>query len=327
MLDLSIVIITYNRCSFLDKTLSQLANSPFCECPIWILNNASTDATLDVCKAWSSIFPCFHVITHKFNIGADANILRAYEYGDSYYKWILCDDDELNFDCVDDLLDVIRNKRYDLIRVTTVNVPGVITAERGTCRTLGSLLEDKKSLSFFSFGFVPGIIFRSSLVNSQVKYGYLHLYTRYSQLFVLLRSFNPQTQVYTTAHVIIVRGSAESSSIFGFEIYTYWLQSLKALPTKSSVNVAIGCIFPQNGLFRLGRSILGDIKNFRPKRDILLIWKDAFLLAPTIKARLIFLLNLPFIIIPRWIIKIVYSPLTGKPFIERDIEEIIKSRE
>ena len=91
MIDLSIIIITYNRSPYLRRTLATLAASLFCNCELWILNNASTDDTLTVCAEFTGLLPNMQVVTHRFNIGAYANTMRAYEYGTCHYKWILCD--------------------------------------------------------------------------------------------------------------------------------------------------------------------------------------------------------------------------------------------
>jgi len=323
MLNLSIVIITYNRSAFLDRLLGRLASSPFRECSIWVLDNASTDETLQICTVWSSAFPHMRIVTHKFNIGADPNILRALEYGDDYYKWILCDDDELYFDGIDDLLDVLRNKKYDLIRVADLLVSA---EERGICCTLDNLIHDKKSL-FLSLAFVPGVIFRSSVVGPHVKDGYHHVHTRYQHLFVFLRSFDLCTQVYTTARPVVVYGTASTGTGIGSEIYLYWFRSLEALPTKKSRKIALGRIFRQFGLFGYGRSILSDIRAQRSKKTLWSIWKDVFLEVPTLKAKLIILLNLPFILIPFRVLVTVYPLLTGRPYVKRNFEEIKLSRE
>ena len=322
MLNLSIIIITYNRSAFLDKALSRLASSPFRECPIWVLNNASTDETLQICTAWSPAFPRMHIVTHKYNIGADLNILRAYEYGDDYYKWILCDDDELHLDGIDDLLDVLRNKKYDVIRVADLLVGA---EERGICRTLDSLIHDR-NFSFLSLAFVPGVIFRASVVEPQVRNGYSYIHTRYQHLFVYLRSFNLRTQVYTTARPVVVYGTASTGPGIGSEIWLYWFRAVAALPTSKSRRIGLGNIFRQFGLFGFGRAIVSDIRGETPNEAVWSIWKEVFLEAPTLKAKLIILLNLPFVLVPLRVLITLKPLLTGKPYVKRNFEEIRSSR-
>lgn len=119
---LSIVIITYNRSSFLEHTLKELLlNSPFSDCEITVLNNCSTDNTLEVCEKFHNDNECVNnqlsIVTNRFNIGGDANILRATEYGSRKYMWILADDDRYDFSKVDDILAVMNEGNVGLIHV------------------------------------------------------------------------------------------------------------------------------------------------------------------------------------------------------------------
>jgi hypothetical protein len=262
-----------------------------------------------------------NVITHRFNIGGNANILRAYEYGERVYKWIVCDDDELHFEHADELVEAIESGKYDIIRVSDV---GVMPGGEGSVRSLGDLLHDQEGCAFWSFGFVPGIIFRSAAVIPSVKYGYYHVHTAYQHLFILLRSFGLDARVYTTVKPALVRGAAPMG--IGSMIFSYWLRSLEALPDEESRRAALRCIF-RGGVFKLGRSIVGDIRCRRPHRAVWEIWKEVFGLAPTIGSKLTILLNLPFVLIPLFVIKLAYPMVKGKPFVEIDLDDIRKSRE
>ena len=321
MFNLSIVLITYNRSELLDKTLRQLAQSPFSDCEVWILNNASTDATLDVCAKWRPSFANMQVVTHNFNIGGNANVLRAYEYGTQLYKWILCDDDELHFEHLDDLVNALEAAHYDIIRVSSV---GVAPGEAGAGCSLGDLLHNQKGAAFWSFGFIPGIIFRSAPVEPHVKYGYTYIHTAYTQLFTLFRSFTLEAKVYTTAKPLVVRGPAPTG--IGSEIFVYWLKSLDALPDQESKKAALKLFF-RNRYFHLGKLLLIDIRFGRSQRELWSIWRQVFALAPDVKTKLIVWLNMPFVFFPMKILVKLYPLVTGKPFVAVDFEQIKQSRE
>jgi len=301
MFDLSIVIITYNRSNYLQRLLESLSKSVFKDCEIWVLNNASTDNTLQVCEEYKQIIKNLNIVTHQFNIGADANILRAYEYGDKYYKWILCDDDILHFDKMEDLLDVLKTKKSDLIRIGDA---GVIQEERGKSSTLGELLHDKQSMTFYSLGFVPNIIFRN-VVAPHVQYTYPKIHTRYQQLFVLMKTFNMETIMYTTKEPLLTRGNAPTG--IGSEILLYQIRSLEALPTKKSRKNAMGWRSKHQKfllyVFGYGWLILVDIKDGRPRREIFKIAVETILAAPALSGKFILTLNSFFILFPK---KILY---------------------
>jgi glycosyltransferase involved in cell wall biosynthesis len=297
MADLSIVLITYNRAGYLRRTLGSLALSAFRDCDICVLNNASTDDTLQVCESFRASLPSLRVVTHRFNIGGDGNILRAYEYGQRTYTWILCDDDTLFLDQVDDLVAVLQNKEFDLIRISDV---GVIGQERGQGSTVGELLHDPDLFSFYSFGFVPGIIFRQAAVEPYVQHAYKMLHTSYAQLFVLFKAFGPDAKVYTTAATLLKRGDAPMS--IGSEILWYQIQSLAALPTKRAREVALGWRRKHQELlgyvFGYARLILADLRFGRPRRMIASIWLRTIAASPDFAGKLVLLINGVFILAP-----------------------------
>jgi glycosyltransferase involved in cell wall biosynthesis len=296
-LDLSIVLITYNRSSYLRKTLTTLSASVFKDCNIWILNNASPDDTLQVCQSFQPSFPNMHIVTHRFNIGGDANILRAYEYGQNTYTWILCDDDPLFLDEVDDLVTAIQNKDCDLIRVSDV---GVSEQERGQMSTVEGLLHDQDLFAFYSFGFVPSIIFRQAAVEPYVKHAYRKLHTSYTQLFVLFKAFSLDAKVYTTAKTLLKRGDAPMP--IGSEILWYQIQSLEALPTQRARKVAMSWRRKRQNLLGYvlgyGRLILADLRFGRSRRMITSIWWRTIWANPFLPGKITLLLNGVFILAP-----------------------------
>lgn len=111
---LDICIITYNRASFLEATISKFLNSPFKNCRIIIIDNCSTDNTKAIVEKYADKVE-FHC--NRFNIGGNANILRAFEYGTSPYVWIIGDDDDYDFEYTEDLNQVLKKGEIDLIHV------------------------------------------------------------------------------------------------------------------------------------------------------------------------------------------------------------------
>lgn len=115
--NMEIVIPTWNRAKYLDRTLSQFANSPFRDYKITILNNNSTDNTQEVCEKYKSVFPNLKIIKNNKNIGGLANILRCYEIATEKYLWLIGDNDTYDFSNCDELINIIENEDYDLIFV------------------------------------------------------------------------------------------------------------------------------------------------------------------------------------------------------------------
>ena len=318
MLDLSIVLITYNRAALLRKTLESLACLPFAECELIVLNNASEDETTDIVTAALPRFQSGRLVTHPVNIGGNPNILRAYEFGSRHYKWILCDDDILDFSRVEDLIEVLNDRRAEVIRLSDV---GVIPEERGTLRSIASLLHDRNSFSFYSLGFVPGVIFRSDRIGSNVQYGYMNIHTFYPQLFVLMRSFSPATPVYTTKSVIVARGPGVMS--IGSEIIGHQIRSLAALPSKRARRIALGFRRGKQSLLRFlfGYSflLLSDYRMKRKRMHMTRTWLETVRLAPSLASKLVIAVNGLTILLP---IRLI-ARLTGK-FPPVDMDEVRK---
>lgn len=94
---LQIMIVTFNRDLYLKRTLEQLVNSPISDCEITIFDNKSSDRTKDVFLEFSSKFENLKYVKNHFNVGANANIVKAMESSTKEYYWILGDDDFYDF--------------------------------------------------------------------------------------------------------------------------------------------------------------------------------------------------------------------------------------
>jgi glycosyltransferase involved in cell wall biosynthesis len=197
---LEIIIITFNRCSFLEKTLNSLMKSPFVTCDITILNNASTDNTLDVCNNYMDKFPYLNIITHKFNIGGNANILRAVETSRGKYTWILADDDEYDFTDCDDIFKVIIGGKVDLIHVGAhTDVPWNLGGRLDTPR---NLLKDGY-LFFRATSFIPCNIFKTTAFYPYIVSGYDNISNLYPHMPFLISFFENDKFVYLSKKQIV----------------------------------------------------------------------------------------------------------------------------
>ena len=96
---LEIFIITYNREKYLKHTLEQVYSkkSPIRDFKITILDNKSTDGSAELIDNAIADFPNSKHVIHNRNIGGNGNIARCYELASMEYFWILCDDDEINW--------------------------------------------------------------------------------------------------------------------------------------------------------------------------------------------------------------------------------------
>jgi CDP-glucose 4,6-dehydratase len=161
--DVELAVFTYNRADRLRRTLEQLAAGPFADRRITVLDNASTDHTPEVCREAAAWLAGLRVVRHARNIGAGANYLRAVELAEAEYLWVLADDDDLDFTDCGDVLDALSAGEVDLI---SLGAPGQEPWERGLRTTVQALVA-RGARYFYAYTFVPGVIFRTALVDDR----------------------------------------------------------------------------------------------------------------------------------------------------------------
>ena len=96
---LEIILVTYNRKSYLQKTLEYLfeENSPVKNLQITILDNKSNDGSSELIDEYAKKYSnLIHIINNR-NIGGNGNITKAFTISKKDYVWVICDDDK--FDC------------------------------------------------------------------------------------------------------------------------------------------------------------------------------------------------------------------------------------
>jgi glycosyltransferase involved in cell wall biosynthesis len=156
---LEIFIITFNRAKKLEETLLFLSDSILKNCKLTILNNCSKDDTLAICESFKTKFSNFSVVTNPINIGPSANVLRSYELSDSKYTWILCDDDYLNLDKLDDVFEKIEEGVVDLVHVGAHPEPWILGGRQDNAKNLL-----KEGYLYFKYSsFLPCNIIRTNL--------------------------------------------------------------------------------------------------------------------------------------------------------------------
>jgi glycosyltransferase involved in cell wall biosynthesis len=89
----SIGLPVYNGELFLARTLDSLLNQTFREIEVIISDNASTDATQEICESFAARDPRIEYIRQERNLGASANynVVARRSHGE-YFKWAAHDD-------------------------------------------------------------------------------------------------------------------------------------------------------------------------------------------------------------------------------------------
>jgi glycosyltransferase involved in cell wall biosynthesis len=236
---IEIFIITYNRADFLRKTLMYLKDSKLSNFKITILNNCSTDNTINTFKEFQSEYDiCFqnlNMISHVFNVGANVNFMKAIELSASQYTWVLCDDDIIDASDIEDVFEILNQGEVDLIHVG---------AHPEKERNIFAVKENVKNLlqkgyPYFAYSsFIPCNIFRTELFQKEfIIKGYNNVVNAYPHMPYLFDVFIKNKYIYISKNQIVTAGIA-GQSYNKSQWIVWWINTCKLLEDKENVRNA-----------------------------------------------------------------------------------------
>jgi len=222
---IELFIFTYNRGPFLEKTLAQLAASPFSLCQITVVDNASTDTTDQVCRAFADQVPRFRHVKHRANLGCSANYLRAVELARGLYTWVLCDDDRFDFSKAGDIIEKILEGRLDLI---SVGVHGH-NLRAGTLTTTRRIALEQEYFLWHSF--IASLIFKTEHFDSNnLVEGYHNADTLLPHFMFIANMAIKDVTIYVSKEKVISKGNN-----FGYaplQFLVGWLKGCNKIPDR-----------------------------------------------------------------------------------------------
>lgn len=127
---ISICIPTFNRYSYLKDLLESIASEIVSKpqlmdkIKIYIIDNASTDSTQEVCQKYSRLFDNLTYLRNEKNIGGDNNIFKCCKTGSGKYRWVV-GDDEL----------IAPGGLSHIIRILEMEQPGLFINSDGKFKT------------------------------------------------------------------------------------------------------------------------------------------------------------------------------------------------
>lgn len=218
------VIITYNRAPLLKKTLQAFFDSGLKNMRVHVLNNASTDDTEEVVKQFQTSWP--NLIYHEnfYNIGGNANILRAVELSHSIYHWVIGDDDEWCLtNNLNELLNVLQQQTADIIRLGWLASP----ESRGVSIAAATLTQNE-ALFYASVSMISSTIIKRSIISKYLPIAYQNIADSYPQLVPIIRAIEemPVTVYTTSSDLLIHTPSKEPGYFYGdLEWYAGWYRT------------------------------------------------------------------------------------------------------
>lgn len=216
------VLITYNRSADLQHTLNAFIEAGFSNIKLHVLDNASTDDTKSVIVAAQEHWPNLIYHRNQYNIGGNANILRAVEISSSEYSWIIGDDDAWHLEDISELSAVLRDGKADIIRL------GWLVSPHSRAKYIDAFnLVRNDKLFFASISMISATIIRRSLIIEHLPHAYMGIADAYPQLVPILRAITCQPlQVYSVSHDLMLHTpSTTPGYYFGdLEWYSSWFR-------------------------------------------------------------------------------------------------------
>ncbi|MGL6298035.1 MAG: glycosyltransferase family 2 protein [Methanobacteriaceae archaeon] len=350
---MEIVLITFNRDKYLEKTLEQLLESPFKNCKITILDNCSTDNTSGVCKKYEKLFNNLSIIRHKQNIGGNPNILRAIETSNSLYTWILCDDDKLDFSDCDDMINAINSEKFDIIINYSLDfknkegksINDILNSENKkssrhnninkkydfneNLQTSGKELFNILEQYYYSImTFIPASIFKTEIYDSECFIeGYDNVHNMYPHYKYISKSIEEDLKIYKTEKDIIVRGEETGSTYSVLKWLISWLDSSLIIKDKHVRNIVTSKYYNNYSLVHMAiySIIQGKAqKDENLKNQTIALISSIYKIKGLVKGFLYSILIVLLMLIPRAVAKVMNHKIESVK--EELKEEIEKNR-
>ena len=292
-----IIIITFNRSKSLLQTLLAIENSVFNKFKLTILDNSSTDETRIVSEEYCRGKSNVKYVINKVNIGACANAMRAYELADEEYTWIICDDDAYDFNDSKELLNILTNKKPDVLIVGTP-VENKSIKYLKYAENINRIDSNAIGKAIFAMSFLPAAIIKSSRLSScDYRIGYNHLNTLFPQFFWISESINNKWNIIVNQKYLIKRPHSESGIQNGFDHINGYLKCLYLFKSKLIARKAYDIYFEDKLTHvRILISAIMRCKSIGLNTALPMI--EHIIYNPFISGKIISLLVLPITLIP-----------------------------
>ncbi len=111
--NLDVFVLTYNRAEYLKIMLESLCTQTAKGFNIKVLNNCSTDSTLEIIRQVQEKFPDrnISVITNEKNLGNAGNFIRSQELAENEYTAIFHDDDAIHPEYIEIAMNIFKKNK------------------------------------------------------------------------------------------------------------------------------------------------------------------------------------------------------------------------
>ena len=216
---LTIAIPTYNRCDLLDRLLLDI-NSEIKALStvrkqlvdIWVIDNKSTDNTLEVIKKWRGKSNNFYYEINPANLGIEGNIIKASLISDNEYTWLLSDHQRIRPRVINEILDILEVENPSLIIMEIDQWrPSHKTMEKKS-RFMHEISPDELGEIFFLTGNLSTNLFEKSLATRSARDAIRISYSYYPNM-AKLSKLNSESIICRISSATALPQNSENSNL------------------------------------------------------------------------------------------------------------------
>lgn len=203
----SVIVPIYNAAVFLRTTIKSIQNQTHSDLEIILVNDCSTDNSLEICKDMAVYDSRIKIVDKKVNSGVDNARFSGIDAASGEYITFVDADDSLCYDAVDTWLNIFKEYNVDIVYGNMMRVfssrfgikrCGILN-NKYTNRTITGLEKDDLIISFFGVNIIPvnlcgnlykRELFMSGLEKSELKFG--------EDLLVGLQLYHRAKSIYMT---------------------------------------------------------------------------------------------------------------------------------
>lgn len=118
---ISVIVPVYNVASFLERCIESLIKQTYVNLQIILVDDGSTDNSLDICERYKDIDERVHVI-HKLNGGLSSSRNVGLDSAEGEYIFFLDGDDWIALDGLERLYQIMISERVDIVQAKICSV-------------------------------------------------------------------------------------------------------------------------------------------------------------------------------------------------------------
>lgn len=193
----SIIIPVYNTSTTLRRTLASVLNQTYKNIEVIIVNDFSTDNSLEIIKDYSSIDSRIQVINNESNYGLLYNRIKGIHLAKSEYILFLDSDDWLELNTLEILYKKINNSNIDVLEFGYINEPSRKKSQIDKSYTPDDILNEK--IHFTIWNKVYNRKFLLSFINNLPIF-----YCNYAEdaFFSLISAYYCKSYSYLEVHLL-----------------------------------------------------------------------------------------------------------------------------